>query len=340
MHTRRPLLSLPKVLLKLLAPDDGDGVRRVKLTASLRAVSSAPLRPQNLIFALLKQPVSLLLTFPRIVYEAYQLHYKRGLDVFARPEPRAVDPKVAKQMQPRVNPVQTDEGELGVGGGIGWQSEGFLDRVAKKIVEGFLHRRALETGIRVAIDSTNPTYGRKVFQPLFPYEGNGPAYHSPLEQKHCELVIQSSKVFTLLLVSPSARHALLLVQDTEKMLDVSNPELFIQIFDPSANPRSATLLQSINQLMRSLPLPSILNYDPELSDAIPSVHVLDMPIRSGFFGLTLLTHTYRNFLLVHLFLLTMLLEKFVFTTILKARFVPGTEPWLLWERAAKVWKAS
>ena len=103
---------------------------------------------------MIKQPFSLFLTFPRIAYEAYYLHYKRSLDVYPRPEPRAVDPDLEYQMPVKVNPVQSADEGLGIGGSVGWQKEG--DPVLMTTFETWLKTRAIQTGITVTVQSSDP----------------------------------------------------------------------------------------------------------------------------------------------------------------------------------------
>ncbi|THU76154.1 hypothetical protein K435DRAFT_186558 [Dendrothele bispora CBS 962.96] len=59
----------------------------LKLTALLRPVSSVPLTAPNLLWTLSRYPVGLLLSLPRILYQAWVLHYRKKLDVYIRPEP-------------------------------------------------------------------------------------------------------------------------------------------------------------------------------------------------------------------------------------------------------------
>ncbi|KAL5476576.1 HSP78_2 [Sanghuangporus weigelae] len=58
--------------------------------ASPRAGSAVPLNAHNLLAAIAKYPFTLLLSFPRIAWQAFHLHY-------ARPEPRAVDAALEKK---------------------------------------------------------------------------------------------------------------------------------------------------------------------------------------------------------------------------------------------------
>lgn len=337
-HSRENYPVLPKVFLKLLVPEFKDGIREVKLTASFRTTSSAPLSTHGLLFALIKQPVALLLSFPRIAYEAYRLHYKHGLDVYARPEPRAVEADFEAQLPVKANPVQGAGKDVGIGGTVGWQHGNDSMRIST--FEDWLRRRAVETGITVTIQSTNPRYGRKIFYSLRHFEK--PVLVASQPRRHCRLLIRSSNVFTLLLISPSAKHALLLLRDAEGLMQISDVELFIELFSAPEDAQSPTFLQSINQWMRCLPLPPTLKSDASYSEAIPLVHPMDIPAegRWPWSRLRLLILTYYNFLNIYLFLFQLLLQKFLFVDVMKARFVSSTEPWLLWDRAAAARKAS
>ncbi|KAI5119353.1 hypothetical protein M0805_004030, partial [Coniferiporia weirii] len=165
------LSPLPAVRIQLYTAHGPDSpTPQLKLTATLRPTSSAPLTSYGLLAALAHQPLTLLLTFPRIAYEAARLHYRRRLDVYARPEPRAVAPALEDLFSEKRNAVQRGADDaLGVGGGVGWQSEGALDRYARRLTERFFDQRARELGLRITLVSTDPVYGRREF----PHESVG-----------------------------------------------------------------------------------------------------------------------------------------------------------------------
>ncbi|KAF7321038.1 hypothetical protein HMN09_00191000 [Mycena chlorophos] len=72
----------PSVRIHLLTES-----KSLKLTALIRPTTSHPLTTPNVLKTLSKYPFDLFLSFARILYHAYILHYKKRLDVFVRPEP-------------------------------------------------------------------------------------------------------------------------------------------------------------------------------------------------------------------------------------------------------------
>ncbi|KIK68132.1 hypothetical protein GYMLUDRAFT_69140 [Collybiopsis luxurians FD-317 M1] len=99
----------PAVIIQLREPaDDASSplpLGRTKLTASLRTVSALPLSPsavKNIIVTFMMFPFSLFLSMPRILYQAWILHYGKGgaaedessdLKVYLRPEPFLPPPR-------------------------------------------------------------------------------------------------------------------------------------------------------------------------------------------------------------------------------------------------------
>ncbi|KAL5520454.1 hypothetical protein ACEPAG_9678 [Sanghuangporus baumii] len=364
---------LPKILIQLYTPSN-----ELKLTASLRSRSSTQLNTPNLLAALAKYPFTLLLSFPRIAWQAFHLHYALRLDVYARPEPRAVDPaleiafsEVSEAMEIKDglktmrNEVQRKDGELGVGGGLGWQSEGMLERFARRRVERFLRIRAWETGVKIRLVSTNPGYGNKVYVPY------APTTSAREREQELTILTRSARAFLLILTSPSPAHALLLARDAERLMAVSDEKLFLEVFSLPSSQGFENQARSINntnsvqrtlQTLRKLAIPHSLLHEPELP--IPDIHPLDIDINTdsdvvstdsqnqqqhqhpsqSTLPQNINTNTNTiSILLQTLAVLTAFfaityLEKALFS-ILGARFVSGTEPWGMWARAEGVWTA-
>ena len=120
-----------KILLRLLTPD-----REPKLQALL---ASNPSRDAIMLDAtnswkiystLLRWPLALLLTTPRIMYQAYILHYEKKLAVYPRPEPKSQDSSEGW------NAPEEDMDR--VGSAVGWQQAGWGERKAREAVESFL----------------------------------------------------------------------------------------------------------------------------------------------------------------------------------------------------------
>jgi len=119
-------------------------IGKLKLVADLQTTFALPLTTGNVIKQVLKQPLMLFLTMPRIVYHAGILHFLKRLDVFPRPEPYLVTASI-----PSPDAVP--------GGGVGWQKEGMLEAYTHELVLGFLRRRTAETGISVLLTPPNPS---------------------------------------------------------------------------------------------------------------------------------------------------------------------------------------
>ncbi|RPD77161.1 hypothetical protein L226DRAFT_459950 [Lentinus tigrinus ALCF2SS1-7] len=282
----------------------------LKLTATLFARRAVPLTSTNLLRALARYPLALFLSFARILYHAWILHYVKRLDVFPRPDPK---PAMRAWGLPGVtasSPAEEGEAEKPrrAHGGIGWQDEGPLEAYARRVVERFLVRRAEELDVGIVLGAGDPSVPRQVFAPC------------SSQQKTDELVIRyaAPRFFPTLLLAPCAAH-MLLVGRAEDLFRVNSEELFARVFavPPGTGP-GQDLKRSWVQSLRLSLLPTRFVRSPS---HVPPRHPLDEGR-----GLT-------NALVICLVHAGDFLEKTVFTG-LKARFVPGLEPWRRWERAA------
>jgi hypothetical protein len=263
------------------------------LTALLRPTSATPLTSSSLVFALSRAPFDLFLSFARIVYVAWILHYKKRLDVFLRPEPVP-----ATWTPPNADPLQPVEG------GVRWIDEGLFERYARRQVENFLRRRVEETGISVSLVPANPSLASRTFSP----PDNDAARFT--------IAYLSSRVFTILLLCPSAQHALLL-GTTERIFFASSAELFYSTFAAPSQPNTTPI--SRRQQMRAKPIGRVLPL------AIPARHALDT---------TALVGSCMPAAIIWTLLFLDRLEEWVFR-VARARPVRGLEPWKQWERAAR-----
>ncbi|KAF8192684.1 hypothetical protein K438DRAFT_2134044 [Mycena galopus ATCC 62051] len=281
----------------------------LKLTALLRATSATPLTTPSLVFALSRAPFDLFLSFARIVYHAWILHYKKRLDVFIRPEPVPATWLAPNSASPR----------LGVEGGVRWLDEGLFERYARGLVEDFLQHRVDQTGVSVSLVPGNPSLPTRTFSPSAP-----PTSTPSEEDVAIALTISylSPRLFTILLLAPSAQHALLLGA-SERIFYASSAPLFHATF---AVPPSSTLRLSRRQRMRSAPLA----LPPDLHlPAIPAQHPLDAHTP------TLLASLVSAAVIWTLLFLDRV-EASVFWAA-RARPALGLEPWKQWERAARVY---
>ncbi|KAF5339607.1 hypothetical protein D9611_011476 [Ephemerocybe angulata] len=344
----------------------------LKLTAILRPTAAYPLSgPGVILKSLIKMPLDLFLTMPRILYQAWILHYGGPkLDVYLRPEMR----------WPGLWQGSIRTG----GGGVKWLGEGLSEKYAKWRVERFLQRRVNETGISVTLVAANPAVGTRLFLP----EGGQVNKHQKneedgwtwiddrsrergangeKEERHLRIGYLSAKLFTTLLNTPSAEHALLLGCDTEGWFQVSSRHLFINVFsrDQEAVYDGTTLSakaqdagRSTLQKLRMRPLLSQVSSSTPLSGAeeklvphsrkhgvpipVPPRHYLDR-LASGetnfsWFGVLDYLYIFEaaNFIVISAQFKLDALERKVFGLV-RARLVRGQEPWMAWEKAARVY---
>ncbi|KAK7055458.1 hypothetical protein R3P38DRAFT_2847164 [Favolaschia claudopus] len=267
----------------------------LKLTALLRPTSATPLTSRSLLLTLSRFPFDLFLSFTRIAYHAWILHYKKRLDVFIRPDP----------VPSSWAPPNTALPQLAVEGGIRWQDEGLIERYARHRVGEFLRRRVHETNISVLLVPANPALSSRLFSPSKDKDS------SP----HLTISYLSPRLFTILLLSPSSQHALLL-GTTERIFYASSPDLFHSTF-AAPSPRGVETLSRRQQMRRSPTLPLPL--------PIPAHHLLDP---------TALVASLVSAGVIWTLLFLDRLEEWVFRVV-RARPVAGTEPWKQWERAAR-----
>ncbi|KAI0742834.1 hypothetical protein C8Q80DRAFT_1346406 [Daedaleopsis nitida] len=337
----------PKIRIHLHAvptPPDSDTVKEsrqrpsesavgpLKLTATLVARRAVPLTSRNLMRALARYPLALFLSFARILYHAWILHYTKRLDVFPRPDPKPA-------MRACADSDSDSDQDQGAGlsgssgpepekvasrahGGIGWQEEGPLEAYSRRAVERFLRRRAQELGLRVVLVSGDPSVPRQVFAPASLLElrqtsSAGGQYHDG-RLADDELVVRytAPRFFSTLALAPSAAHMLLLGR-AEGLFRVDSDALFTRVFAAEAAPASfnaplgRTVWTRWNQRVRTALLPEKFLRSAPLRD---EGHPFDDDGGLGMLPVVCLLH-FGDWL-----------EKTVFAA-LKARFVPGLEPW-------------
>ncbi|KAF8154092.1 hypothetical protein B0H34DRAFT_799993 [Crassisporium funariophilum] len=290
----------PSVRVHLYTESESDSLSLgpLKLTALLRPTSATPLTASRLVFALAQAPFSLLITFPRIAFVAWKLHYQKRLDVFLRPEPlpgakvRSSSPSLSKHQ------LSTPAG------GVRWLNEGLLESIARRRVEEFLKQRVQETGINVTLIATDPSIPRLSF--------SSSLTTSP------SLIISylSPRIFTILFESPSAKHAFLL-GESEGIFQPSSRDLFLSIFTPST-PSSGSSIPGWLQRIRLRSMPRSLTL------SAPNSHFLDGDSVLGIIQSSMLLYSF-NFL--------SRFEKWIFQ-VSRARIVEGQEPWKQWDRAS------
>ena len=314
----------PRIRIHLHAVPDVDSVQAgaqdqteqrpqkgpLKLTATQVARRAIPLTSTNLLAELVKRPFALFLSFARILYHAWILHYVKQLDVFPRPDPK-----------PAVPGWDT---KGAVYGGVGWQDEGALEAYARRAMTRFLTHRVRElSNLRVRLVAADPAVAHAVFDSApsdTPGEKSGGAKTDTVQEPE-ELVMYyaAPRFFTTLLAAPSAPHALL-VGRVEGLFRVNSEDLFLRVFAgmPPRDGRTPSFCQKVRVAL--LPERFVRQGAPD--GTVPATHPLDLHV-----GLVL------NVLVLYALHTLDILEKTVFGT-LRARFVPGLEPWRRWERAA------
>lgn len=304
----------------------------LKLSAVLHMKHSKPLTPSTLLASLARAPFLLFLSMPRILYQAWILHYRKRLDVWVRPDPLGV--LGSDSDETASNNGLADDEQRARGVGVKWQTATALERFAQGRIEYFLGRRCREFGVTVKLVAGDPSVADQVFSG----EDNQLQYGIKLT-----LVIhyRSTRFFTAVYMAPSATHALLFgaqcTAPRHRLFSVSDENLFSQVF--SLEPRTEALnsntphdLQvdthtpdsqrlSTAQTLRCRPLP--LSIHPP-SVPIPNVHPLDQR-----------TSAFVSTAAVQSCLLLDRVEEGAFW-LAGARVIPGDEPWKAWERAADV----
>lgn len=163
-----------KVTLNLLTTAKESKLYAVLMNHPTQKATTISLK-NIMLSVLLKQPWSLLLTTPRILAQAWILHYRKGLVVYPRPEPEFALPSdattrspspsnsedtlvttgpAATGLDPAWNPIEADL--LKVGRAIGWQSVAGTEKYAEQaLVVPWLKARCDELGVGVRVMFTN-----------------------------------------------------------------------------------------------------------------------------------------------------------------------------------------
>ena len=194
----------PSVRIYLHIPGNGPtepAVGPLKLIAHLTPQSSVPLTTRNLLTTLSRFPFALFRTLPRIMYQAWLLHYRKWLPIFARPEPIPA---------PREWDIQ-EPSERSYSGGIIYQRPTLLQRYARRRTLAFLAQRCAETGVDIVLLSGDPSTQTWKCH----------AQRGANEPPTLRMTYTSPRVFTLFLLAPL--HTCSSVQDANPRQTASVP---------------------------------------------------------------------------------------------------------------------
>ena len=267
-----------------------------KLYAALTGPGE-PLSSSVLLKALFTWPLGLLLTTPRILWQAGRLSYTRGLAVWIRPEPFAGGGDGP-------NPVQ----EGAEKGSVGWQEEGAMEKWATEKVRTFLHKRRAK-GVRVVLRSTDESV-----------EDMDYVTGDAVEERLLLVTYLTPLFFTDLVVSPSIPLALALGSHTEHRWSTNNDSLFLEVFDASPTTLPHSTFSRLAQSLRCRIMAWALTF-AALPPASPPT-VTPHPLDDGTIGMVWT-------LFIHFVFLRIGYSLFAAS---RARVVEGTESWGEWAR--------
>lgn len=263
-----------KITLNVLTADKAPKLWAVLQNHPSPSRVPRPITRSNIASCILwRQPFDLLLTSPRILIQAWSLHYRKGLLVYPRPEPE-VAPIVGTDgksdllsLDDTNNPVglpevadTLDKPKSWLGNALGWQPMNSGETRVRAIVLDYLQQRADAEGIVIKISSTNRSIPAIVILPTrtaaeadrIDNKSPSPAdsgYASaedtalPLNQCNKQLQIRTRhpQFFTQLAMSPSPDHFLAAAK-ADRHTVVSDESLFSSVFSNAA----ATSVQSSN----------------------------------------------------------------------------------------------
>lgn len=304
-----------RVFLRLLAPDKQPKLHALLASSPERAPVSLDVPNVLSILRLVATyPFELFLTSVRILWQAQKLHYGKGLLVYPRPEP--IHPASASEWNP---PGLEQPRGVKVGHAIGWQTPSSVEALSRRIILDWAQHRADVTNRELRVEF------------LDGFRGPAPVVFAPQGGKPCGTVHMRTadpKLFTNLLGVPSARHYVVLAP--ELSTSISDPEGFVEFFAcPQSEESSLDLLQRLAAITREASFRFFLSHS-----LIPPTPDLVLPHRHWFSGLPTWWQEAQMLWVLWVTYAADLLEEMVFHLV-KARFVPGREPWKIWERALR-----
>jgi hypothetical protein len=243
------------------------------------------------------------------MYQAYRLHYEKRLAVYPRPEPSS---EAAKEAW---NAPQDDVEGLGLP--IAWQTPGWSERTARRIVETFCRSRVAQSGTGLHIQFLDQREDLILS-----------TQKSSSDRQVCSIKTANPKFFSHLLIAPSPRHFAIL--SPELLTTIEDPEPFLRLME---SPTSAIADLSTVERMTSKIRERFFLFFMAHSDlpATPDLFPFD---NKHFIAPSSIYDQVRILLIVYLAYLADVAEERIMV-LLGATFVEGREPWKLWERALK-----
>ena len=314
--------------------------KETKLYAALlnhpdKRKSPVPITIRNILTVVLwRQPWDLFLTTFRILRQAWTLHYRKRLLVYPRPELHTESTMESEPIGPIEelpgntlkmpwNPVQVDVG--GIGRSIGFRAVNAAEKKAERLLLPDLMRRVQEEGIAVEVKFADPS--RKPIR-IDPEGSRKPCLL--IETRHPSLFIQ-------LLMARTPRH-FLLTADQEGHTQISSTEMFERLMTPRtlSKGKSGTVKAALNGWIESIRAAHLLFLLSFCDRPIPpDIVVVQQPHLADPSGM-------RQNLSLLVILASLLfadrIEEKVFRLV-KAKFIPGQEPWTVWKRTVdSIWQ--
>ena len=251
--------------------------------------------------------MALIASTPRILYHAYKLHYDKKLAVFPRPEPR-------KEGHDGVwNPAQNLADGLGTS--VRDLPNGAVEKLARSIVLEWAAGHSIETGIQLEIKR----YGME--------ESTIVSTGQATPTSTLTIITSCPKLYSHLLISPSAEHSLLLAPET--LTSISDPALFTRFFEVSRYIQPSKL----DRWIRFAQARYFLLF-MSFSTIAPPPHLLSFPQTP--FTMSDLSWIRKVGVLavLHLAYFAEWLEEMLMSR-MGAKWVPGGDPTKIWERALR-----
>lgn len=234
--------SSPSLCISLLLLTPSRTPKLFARLASPPAFSPLPLTARNVLSTILfRFPISLFLTTPRIMYHAFILHFRKGLGVYARPEPVGREKGEAWSEGEHQAWGRVDVRDAAEVGGIGWKAVGIAERRCREWTEDWIRKRMdgqyppRTTTVRIV--PSNPNVAISIISD---------PRRRDIETEQTTLTITpiSSRTFTLFALSPTPHITLALSQAPANIFLVSSSALFVDLFSTATQTASQTIPRS------------------------------------------------------------------------------------------------